>query len=71
MEAVAGCGKACLGGFAGLKLVPEGPEGGGLVRGQKPEDAVGRAAFPLVLIGHILGVVGEGVPGVYLDEVMD
>ena len=54
-----------------LEFVPERAEFERLVRGQEAEDPVRRPGLPRVLLDHARGVVGEGVAGVDLHEVVD
>jgi len=71
LQAVESVGKAGFGRHEGFELVPEGAELGGLIGGEESEEAVGGEALTLLLVGVCGGIVGEGVSGIYLDQVVN
>ena len=71
LEAVYGVRKARRRGRLFLEFVPERPELPGLVGGQEPEDPVRGDRLARVLVRHGGRVVGKGVPGVDLHQVVD
>ena len=71
LQAVEGGGVAGLRSLARLELLPQPPQGVALAGGQQAEDALRRGALPLLLAGVGGLVVGEGVAGVDLHEVVD
>jgi hypothetical protein len=71
LQPVHGVGKTGVRGLLRLELVPQRAHARRLVRRKQAKDALGRRQLPLFLRHEILRVVGEGVAGIDLDEIVN
>lgn len=71
LEAIEGVGVLGFRRLAGLEFFPKLAELAALIGREKAEEAVGGALLADIFFGKSDGVIGEGVAGIDLDDVVD